>query len=91
MFEERIEKDYEVGRIVSSRAGHDKHLMYIIIDVDSKYVYLVDGRLKKLENPKRKNKRHIKMWNRIDYHISEKKEKGILSDADIRKAILVLK
>ncbi len=50
-----------VGNLAQSLAGHDKNHIYIIIREDDEYVYLCDGRLKKLENPKRKNKKHIQI------------------------------
>lgn len=50
-----------VGNLAVSLAGHDKNQIYIIIREDDEYVYLCDGRLKKLESPKRKNKKHIQI------------------------------
>lgn len=47
------------GQLVRSTAGHDKEQFYIIIGVDEEYVYLVDGKLKTLEHPKKKNRKHI--------------------------------
>ena len=49
------------GNMAASKAGHDKGGLYIIIREDEEYVYLCDGRLKKLANPKRKNKKHIQI------------------------------
>ena len=50
-----------VGNFAVSLAGHDKDLLYIIIREDTEYVYLCDGRLKKMNCPKRKNKKHIQV------------------------------
>ena len=49
MSADRIEK----GMLAKSKAGHDKGKVYVICDVDETYVYLVDGRIRVLENPKR--------------------------------------
>ena len=50
---------YEAGMLAKSKAGHDKDKIYVIIDTDETYVYLSDGVLKKIENPKKKKKKHV--------------------------------
>ena len=49
------------GWMAASLAGHDKNKIYIIIEETDEYVWLVDGELRKLENPKRKRKKHIQV------------------------------
>ena len=48
-----------VGYLAYSIAGRDKDKVYIIIREEPDYVWLVDGSSRKLDNPKRKNKKHI--------------------------------
>jgi len=48
-----------IGDLVISKAGHDKDERYIIIEETAEYVYLADGRLKTVDKPKKKNKKHI--------------------------------
>lgn len=50
-----------IGLLATSKAGHDKNQVYIIIKETEKYVYIVDGILRKIENPKKKNKKHIQI------------------------------
>lgn len=40
------------GMLASSKAGHDKDTVYVIIKEETEYVYLVDGRLRTLAKPK---------------------------------------
>ena len=47
------------GMFAFSRAGHDKGRMYLIIGEDEEYVYLADGRLRTVDKPKKKKKKHI--------------------------------
>ena len=54
---DRIEK----GMLAKSKAGHDKDKVYVICDVDDTYVYLVDGRIRLLDNPKRKKRKHVQI------------------------------
>lgn len=48
-----------IGRLVVSKAGHDKEKRYIVLREDEKYVYISDGRLHMIEKPKKKNKKHM--------------------------------
>ena len=49
------------GNIAISMAGHDKGHAYIIIKEENGFVYLVDGEIKKLSNPKRKSLKHVRI------------------------------
>ena len=48
--------EYKAGMLAKSKAGHDKEKIYVITAVEDAYVYLADGFLRKLANPKRKRK-----------------------------------
>ena len=50
-----------IGKLAKSKAGHDKDQFYFIIQEDKEFVYLVDGKIKKVENPKKKKKKHIQI------------------------------
>lgn len=77
-----------IGKFATSKAGHDKTKLYIIIKEDSEYVYLVDGDLKPLDKPKKKRKKHIQIINRVDETIQNKLEtKQIIYNEDIKRAI----
>ena len=47
------------GLIVKSKAGKDKGQFYIVADIKDDRVYVSDGKLRKLNNPKPKNPKHI--------------------------------
>lgn len=51
--------DYMIGRGAVSTAGHDIGKCYVIYRAEAEYVYLVDGTVRTLNNPKKKNKKHI--------------------------------
>ncbi|NTV79733.1 MAG: hypothetical protein HGA25_11525, partial [Clostridiales bacterium] len=56
-----------VGKMAKVKAGHDKDKIYIIVRDDEKFVYLADGKLKTLQNPKKKSKKHIQpILHKID-------------------------
>ncbi len=77
-----------IGQIVYVKRGRGKSNPFIVADLDKDFLYLVDGDTRKLEKPKKKNKKHIQIVNQIDYNIKKKlEEKLYLLDADIRKAL----
>ena len=77
-----------IGKFATSKAGHDKTKLYIIINEDLEYVYLVDGDLKPLDKPKKKSKKHIQIINKVDEIIQDKLEtKQIIYNEDIKRAI----
>lgn len=79
---------YHYGQIVKSKAGHDKGDLLVIIAIEEEYVYLVDGNLRKLEKPKKKNKRHIQIINYIDEELVTKKTNNeLITNQEIINAI----
>ena len=51
----------ETGMLAKSKAGHDKGQLYVIYDVDETYVYLVDGKIRTIEKPKKKKQKHVQI------------------------------
>ena len=49
------------GDIVLSLKGRDKGNCFIVIDVENDFVKIVDGKVHKIQKPKRKNTKHIKL------------------------------
>ena len=49
------------GLLASSKAGHDKDKIYVIIREEQEYVWLADGKYKTNANLKKKRKKHIQV------------------------------
>ena len=78
----------ETGMLVRSLAGHEKDRLYIIIRQDEEYVWLVDGRNRTMEKPKKKKKKQIQVIHRIPEPVKKMLESGeTLSDERIIQAI----
>ena len=76
------------GQIVFSKSGRDKGMAFIVCDYDESYVYLTDGKLRKLEKPKKKKNIHIRITHIVDEDIKNKLENGeYILDSHIRKAL----
>ena len=50
-----------LGEFATSKAGHDKDRLYMIVGEEEECVYLCDGRLRGVEHPKKKKKKHIQI------------------------------
>ena len=70
----------ERGSLVYSIAGRDKGSLFIVLEKDGDYVYLADGNLRKVENPKKKKLKHVNKTN-------TRLEIGEVSNSDIRKLL----
>ena len=51
----------EIGLLAKSKAGHDKGHIYVVCQADEAYVYLADGKMRTLSNPKKKKRKHIQL------------------------------
>ena len=77
------------GLFAISRAGHDKGQMYIVIKEDGDFAYLSDGKTRKLENPKKKNRKHLQIVKTdTDKVLQEKIRNGqIIYNEEIKRAV----
>jgi len=81
-----------IGYFGVSRAGHDCNEIYVIINNDSEYVYLADGKSKTVDKPKKKKKKHVQIIIHIDQAIKTKlSQNKLLINEDIKRAIKLYK
>ena len=78
---------YEIGMLVRSKSGHDQGKVYVIMDMQAEYLFLVDGKIRKLSNPKKKSKKHVQGVHLILDEIVQKKQNNTLIDENIKRAI----
>lgn len=81
--------DELVGRLVVSKAGRDKGKPFVIIKViNDRFVLLADGELRKTDNPKMKNVKHLQMSNKGLPEITEILGRGeVLENHRLRKLV----
>lgn len=83
-----MEKEKLKGRLALSKAGRDKGSIYVIWDEDGEYVYLVDGKYKPLEKPKKKKRKHIAVLReRAEELIQTVRENRRVTNEDIKRTI----
>ena len=46
--------EWKKGMLAVSKAGHDKDSWYVVLKIEGNYAYLVNGKTKTLEKPKKK-------------------------------------
>lgn len=86
--DEVISLEYQIGQVVYSKSGHDKGNVQLIAAIEGEYLYLVDGKRRKLEKPKRKKKIHVQPTAEVVEEIAQKLQQGsYLLDAEIKKAL----
>ncbi|MDE7318346.1 MAG: KOW domain-containing RNA-binding protein [Lachnospiraceae bacterium] len=78
----------EQGMLARSIAGHDRGRLYVIIRVETEYVWLVDGILRTVDKPKKKRIRHIQVIHRYAEPVRKAlKEKEPLQNEPIKQII----
>lgn len=80
--------DYSVGQVVFSKCGRDKGKPFIVTSTEGEYVYMADGKLRTLEQPKKKKIKHVQKTNFISLEVKEKLESNsYILNADIVKVL----
>lgn len=79
------------GMFAISKAGHDKGQMYIIVKEEGDFAYLADGKIRKIENPKKKRKKHLQIVKTgTDKVLMEKIKSGqMIYNEEIKRAVKI--
>ena len=79
---------FEVGMLAKALAGHDLGKIYVIMDVDEEYVYLVDGKIRTFDKPKKKRKKHVQLIKETSQTLIEKIQSNQkIQNEDIKRVI----
>lgn len=80
-----------IGMFAISKAGHDKGKMYLVVGEDETTVDLADGRIRMLDNPKKKKKKHVQIVKKdFDTVLMHKLlEKETIYNEEIKHAIRI--
>ena len=82
--------DIKSGSIVLSTAGRDSNRMFSVVDVvDENYVLISDGRVRRLETPKKKKLKHLKFISQSE-EIAQKISDGKLTNNILKKELSVI-
>ena len=74
--------------VVVSLNGRDEGKRFLIIGTDGEYSLLADGKRRRIEKPKRKKNKHLKLEDKADSHIAGKLLGGErVTNNEIRRAL----
>lgn len=80
--------EIDKSSLVVSKAGRDQGQLFYVIDADEQFVYLADGKSRRLEKPKRKKRKHIEQIPRTESRIAEKIRNGEkVLNSELRKEL----
>ena len=75
----------EAGAVVVSKAGRDEGRTFLVIEsLDDEYVLIADGDTHKVEKPKKKKRKHLKLSREPEAAIVERLNKGGIENHEVR-------
>jgi ribosomal protein L14E/L6E/L27E len=75
-----------IGQLVIATAGRDANKEFIITCIiNDQYVYISDGDTRKLENPKKKKLKHLKLTK----YISDEVIQGLQQNKSITNSVII--
>ena len=64
--------ELQIADVVKSTAGRDVDKWFYVIDLDETYLYLANGKDRRIENPKRKKRKHAAKVLRSETRVAAK-------------------
>ena len=75
-------------KLATAKAGHDKGQLYVVLEETGDYVVLADGKIRTMEHPKRKKKKHIQVVTHLPKEVLELlSSQEPLQNEEIKRAI----
>ena len=76
------------GDVVRSTAGHDKDGLFLVLQAEGDFLWLGDGKRRKLETPKKKRRKHVVSTGVWTHPVAGRLQNGEpVLDSDIRRAL----
>ena len=77
--------------MIVSLAGRDKGQLFFVVELDESYVYLADGKGRRVEKPKRKKRKHVALLPRRDSRVADKIRSGDkVLNSELRRELAVI-
>lgn len=79
---------FRQGDVVRSAAGHDRGELFLVLRAEGDFVWLADGKRRKLEAPKKKRRKHVVSAGVWTHPVAGRlQDGGPVLDSEIRKAL----
>jgi len=77
-----------IGEIVLCTRGRESGRAFYVMQAEENFLYLADGKRRKLEHPKRKKMKHTVAFGRFAHEVTERLEENRpLCNRDLRRAL----
>jgi large subunit ribosomal protein L14e len=77
-----------ISDIVKALNGRDKGKSFFVVDTEDIYAMLCDGKARRIDKPKRKKLKHIRLEQKSDGWIASKLQNGEkVTNSEIRRAL----
>ncbi|WP_409970023.1 KOW domain-containing RNA-binding protein [Bengtsoniella intestinalis] len=76
------------SNIIKSDAGRDSGKLFVVTSTDGEYLWLVDGKSRKVEQPKRKKRKHVAFVAEGTTRLAQKIQHGEhITNSEVRRAL----
>lgn len=83
--------DIAKSNIVKSIAGRDAGSLFFVLGTDGDFLLLADGKRRRVEDPKRKRRKHVVLVSQSDTPIAMKiRSSDKITNSELRKAIAAI-
>ena len=83
-----ITMEIELAHVVVSLNGRDKGKRFLVVGIEEGFSLLADGKGRKLEKPKRKKNKHVKLERILEGQVAEKLLSGQkVTNNELRRAM----
>jgi ribosomal protein L14E/L6E/L27E len=80
------------SNIVRSDAGRDKGKLFVVLAVEGEFLLLADGKSRKVENPKRKKRRHVLFVSAEETRLADKLKRGDkITNSELRRTLAIFR
>ena len=83
--------DIAKSTIVVSTAGRDQGKLFFVLDTEGDFLLLADGKLRRVESPKRKKRKHARFVADSQTRVAEKIRNGEkITNSEVRRTLAQL-
>lgn len=80
------------GDVVRAAAGHDRGDLFLVLREEGDFLWLVDGKRRTLETPKKKRRKHVAAAGVWTHPVAVRLKEGVpVLDSEIRGALAALR
>lgn len=84
--------ELQKGMLAISKAGHDKADWYVVLNIEETYAWLVNGKNRTADHPKKKKLKHLQFVHEIPEILQEKLQNGKQwTNEEIKRALKLAK